>query len=41
MKKKEAQKKLGLNVETLRDLDLSKVPGGGTPLPASAESRAC
>jgi hypothetical protein len=39
--KKETPKKLGLNVETLRDLDLSKVPGGGTPLPASIGSRTC
>lgn len=39
--KKDTQKKLGLNVETLMDLDLSKVSGVGTPLPASAASRAC
>lgn len=39
--KKEAPKKLGLNVETLRDLDLSQVSGRGTPLPASAGSRVC
>ena len=39
--KKETPKKLGLNIETLRDLDLSQVGGRGTPLPASIESRAC
>lgn len=39
--KKETPKKLSLKVETLKDLDLNKIFGGGTPLPASAESRAC
>lgn len=40
--KKETPKKLSLNVETLKDLDLAQVAGGeGTPLPASAGSRIC
>lgn len=34
MKKETPKKKLHLSVETLKELDLNKILGGGTPLPA-------